>query len=176
MYFPIYTIPNFYSDPDKIINLANTFVYDQEATDGVGLRTKSLHNFNRDFFQYSNDKLLRFLYGPEHRCSYVAENIFCKIKDKQIKNKKGTIHYDGDTLLTVIIYLTPNLKNCGTNVYKRTPDYELIASSNGAFNTAFCFDGCFPHQALYDLKEGQERLTQALFFIKYIFSTRKKFR
>ena len=28
MYFPIYTIPNFYSDPDKIINFRLTKIYD----------------------------------------------------------------------------------------------------------------------------------------------------
>jgi len=164
MYFPIYTIPNFYDNPDEIIKKANTFDYTQEATDGIGVRTKSLHNFDYPLFHLSNDKILRTIFGAVHKCTYVAENVFCRMKN--VKEKNGNIHCDEDTLLTIIIYLSKNLKNSGTNVYDNNLNQSLLATSNGAFNTAFCFDGCFPHQALHNLKENQERLTQAIFFTK----------
>ena len=65
-----------------------------------------------------------------------------------------------------VALLSRDLKNSGTNVYDNKLNRSLLATSNGDFNTAFCFDGCFPHQALHDLKENQERLTQAIFFTK----------
>ena len=108
MYFPIYTIPNFYDDPDEIIKQANTYDYTQEATDGIGVRTKSLHNFDYPLFHLSNDKILRTIFGAVHKCTYIAENVFCKIKN--VKEKSGNIHCDEDTLLTIIIYLSKKFK------------------------------------------------------------------
>ena len=83
-----------------------------------------------------------------------------------LKKKVATYIVTKTTVLTVIIYLSKNLKNSGTNVYDNKLNRSLLATSNGDFNTAFCFDGCFPHQALHDLHVDHRRLTQAIFFTK----------
>ena len=169
MYFPVYTLPNFYEDPHEVVKFANTLKYPEEANDGIGFGTVSLHHFHPKFFRFSNEKILKMIYGPLSTCNYVSRNIFCKIKDKDTKGKKkGSIHFDKDTLLTVMIYLSDNLVNSGTNVYVQDSfaKPKLLSSSQGSFNTAFCFDGCYPHQAMHNLKLDQERLVQSIFFTK----------
>lgn len=204
MYFPIYHIPEFYSEPQKVIDWVNTLEF--LPTDGnyPGKRTDLLHEIAPKFFNYSVRKILNMIYGNQAELDFKVGTSFQKISYNDIKNdnNNGWIHADTDSFLTVIIYLTPGLENSGTSIYKpineghgtelelskerrtnylgkkidknkylndlenNNSNFELISTMQSKFNSAIAFDGCHPHGAHFNLKPGETRLTQTMFFKK----------
>ena len=128
MIFPTLCINNFFDDPNEIVDYANKLEYFYDINDGIfpGKRTKLLHKVNYDFFNYINKKILR-LYYPDNNIfnnlTYEAQTVFQKINyddvEHHITNEKnkgiGFIHQDP----CLITYLTKNIYNSGTSIWKR---------------------------------------------------------
>lgn len=120
MYFPIYHIPKFFDEPEKITKWANSLEYNKSTGNYPGQRTGLLSEVAPKFFKYSTDKICHMIYGQMQKTTYSVASSFQKISYDDIKhdNNKGWIHADNDSLLTVIVYLTPNLTDSGTSIYK----------------------------------------------------------
>jgi hypothetical protein len=142
MYFPTYYVNNFYENPEKVLDFANSLEYYPSEGNYPGKRTKHLHEVSPDFFNYSCFRVLNMIFGKSvSNVSFVAKNTFQKINYNDISiSKKGWIHIDPQAKLTVIIYLTPGKSKSGTSIYEtktegigiidQTLKYELKQSKD----------------------------------------------
>ena len=124
MIWPNLWVDNFFEDPDKIVNYANSLdFFKPEAPNYPGKRTKYTHEINPEFFEFSSLKILSLLYPNEYKnLKWTALQSFQKIPANL---KHGTwVHSDAQFEFTCIIYLSKFL-NCGTSIYhpKNTHGY-----------------------------------------------------
>jgi hypothetical protein len=118
MKFPITIIPNFFSEPNKILYYSKELDYNQRKKDYPGCKTESLNFIDQDLFHYLCHKVMNIFYQND----YYYEDVrwqFHKItyEDYLNGNKTGDwIHRDLNDALNCIIYLTENEK-LGTSFY-----------------------------------------------------------
>ena len=127
MHFPITVIDNFFDDPDRIVNFANSLEYSprKKGDHWYGLRSKSLHEIDKGYFEWSSQKILRTFYKDE--TPHVCNTLFQKTPGSKKISNKGWIHTD-DCLMAAIIYLDKN-NISGTNFYKaKTFGFEKYES------------------------------------------------
>jgi hypothetical protein len=91
---------NFFVDPHKIINYANTLDFKQTRYIS-GSRTDKLHTINKDLHDYINKKIIS-IFNLRGTSKFVAETCFQKSDPDE---NDGWIHSD-PALITAIIYLT----------------------------------------------------------------------
>ena len=141
MYYPVTQSFNFFNDPQKIIDFANSLEFFEGNNRWPGKRTDDIWNFDADLYQHISLKILSLFY-PKGQVSYnyEAEASFQKITYDDVKMNKGMgwVHDDSMHKLTAIIYLTPNNTTSGTSIY--TPKKTI-----GALKTP---------QIKYDYNEG----------------------
>ena len=130
MYYPTYSVLDFYKEPNKIVEFAESCTFYKEPNAGYpGVRTACLSQVNKNLFDYSCRKVLSLIYGEREQYSYVAENRFQAIKKDDIGDtKEGWVHEDRN-VLTAIIYLS-KFSNAGTSIMKphvefHAPDSQL---------------------------------------------------
>ena len=194
MHFPITVIDNFFDDPDRIVNFANSLEYSprKKGDHWYGLRSKSLHEIDKGYFEWSSQKILRTFYKDE--TLHVCNTLFQKTPGSKKISNKGWIHTD-DCLMAAIIYLDKN-NISGTNFYKaKTFGFEKYESckihnqdsfteeefeeardkNNKHFEKTVEVMGLYNRAVIYDAKVyhganfhplNTERLTQVFFFYK----------
>ena len=115
--FPTIIVDNFFEDPHKVIQLANSLDYTDSAEDNYawpGKRSTPIHEADYSFF---NDTVVKVLstYFPFAKVSYNDARLrFQKVSSIY---EDGWVHRD-DNLITFIIYLN-NTKTIdgGTSIY-----------------------------------------------------------
>lgn len=174
---PSIIVDNFFEEPDKVVEFANSLEYNVLQDNYPGARTERLSDEFSDKFA---EKV--FSNFPFTVNSYDLHLSFQKITDKF---ETGFIHIDTPTQLTGIVYLNEE-DNTGTSLYSfngdhnkilktldnRNPDAEKLLKHNKQFkktvdvenvyNRAFIFDASTPHCA--NGFSGNERLTLIGFF------------
>jgi len=191
VYFPTYSLTNFYERPEKIVEFANTCKY-RKSSNGrwPGVRSECLSVTNHQLFRYSCEKILKMIFGKED-VSYFAINEFQIITNEDINNSKfGWAHKD-PVMLTAIIYLSEN-NSSGTKILSNpfegylskdirethkydngdlekekesnNNQYTDFVHHNSLYNSLLAFQGSHPHKALFDIKDQSARLTQIIFF------------
>ena len=130
MYYPTYSVLDFYKEPNKIVEFAESCTFYKEPNASYpGVRTACLSQVNKNLFDYSCRKVLSLIYGEREQYSYAAENRFQAIKKDDIGDtKEGWVHEDRN-VLTAIIYLS-KFSNAGTSIMKphvefHAPDSQL---------------------------------------------------
>jgi hypothetical protein len=115
MIYPTIILDNFFNDPIKIVQFANSLEYYQD-NEGKwpGKRTKELHEINKSFFENYGSKILSILYPTVKEKNFNCSLSFQKISKEYIN--KGWIHKDDDFDFTTIIYLSQH-KECGTSLF-----------------------------------------------------------
>jgi hypothetical protein len=126
MYFPTYSVLNFYNEPDKILEFAESCTFYKEPNAGYpGVRTDCLSRINKNLFNYSCRKVISLIYGDRDNVSFAAENSFQAIKKEDLAHtKEGWVHEDRN-VLTAIIYLSKYNNDAGTSIMK--PKVEFYA-------------------------------------------------
>ncbi len=115
MIYPTIILDNFFNDPIKIVQFANSLEYYQDDKGKwPGKRTKELHEINRSFFENYGSKILSILYPTIKEKSFNCSLYFQKIS-KEYTNK-GWIHKDDTFDFTTIVYLSQH-KECGTSLF-----------------------------------------------------------
>ena len=101
---------NFFVDPHKIINYANTLNFKQTRYIS-GSRTDPLHTINKDLHDYINKRILS-IFNPIKNPKFSAETYFQKSDPDE---NDGWVHSDS-SLITAIIYLTIG-DTSGTSIF-----------------------------------------------------------
>ena len=135
MNFPSVQVNNFFDDVNSVINFSKNQNYSYEKQGRYpGQRTQSINNLDYNLFIYITQKIMRLFYPDVEifkKTLWEATSFFQKINydDVKLHNKvggKGWIHKDNTSLITAIIYLTPNGLNSGTSIYKLKREGSLI--------------------------------------------------
>tara|TARA_B100000287_G_scaffold34538_1_gene31889 strand:+ start:232 stop:864 length:633 start_codon:yes stop_codon:yes gene_type:complete len=119
MGFPTLIIDNFFDDPDKVVEYANTLEFSSSETGRwPGKRSSKLHEVNRELFNYICSKIYNMFY-PFGVSKYQVSMSFQYIEPYSFDNK-GWIHRDRNEF-GGIVYLTKNPEvGTGTSIYKPT--------------------------------------------------------
>tara|TARA_B100000287_G_C20382347_1_gene682146 strand:- start:86 stop:724 length:639 start_codon:yes stop_codon:yes gene_type:complete len=132
MGFPTLIIDNFFDDPDKVVEYANTLEFSSaELGEWPGKRSDEMWMINPELFLYVCNKIYKTFY-PDG-----VEQGFIKMKFQYIEpyefDNEGWIHQD-NTQFGGIIYLTKESEmGTGTSLYKPVRgyfDYPVEAGKN----------------------------------------------
>jgi len=186
---------NFFKNPDKILDWANSLEYVENNNNYPGRRTEELHEVDPEFYHQTVQKIMMLLTDKGYE--YNISMHFQKVPEVW---GDGVIHSDGH--YNAIIYFNKN-DNAGTSLYRikdrygyNPPNYGIIREGfesdnpnkvniekekirdtfektldvKGLYNRLFLFDGCEFHGAnsfkLENSKENEERLILVMFFHK----------
>ena len=191
--FPTTVFDNFFDDPDKIVNYANTLEYYNDEFHYPAFRTKSLNEID----PFLNEQIIHKIVSTYLSVDYAFEGNVCFQKNIE-EFKTGAVHRDLDVDLSCIVYLTKNSISDGTSFYslkndtlyhssnyyekheliknnayeefenyaKETKkDFDLDLTVKAKYNRALIFEGNEYHSAS-DLKgnlDGEDRMTMLAF-------------
>ena len=125
--FPVTIIDNFFSDPDKIVEMARSQkFYKTDEGQWPGKRTREISQWNTDFFLFTALKILKTFYESPVE-SIDMSMTFQLIKPFKEDRNKGWIHRDNDMQFGGLIYLnsTPE-PDTGTTLYEENDGYSLV--------------------------------------------------
>ena len=116
MIWPNLCVDNFFQEPDKVGDYANSLnFFKPKESNYPGTRTKFMHEIDYKFFEFTSLKILSLLYPNEYtNLKWTAHQSFQKVPANLKYN--GWIHTDSQFEFTCIIYLSKFL-NCGTSIY-----------------------------------------------------------
>lgn len=123
----IASIDGVFQHPQKLIRLANSVDYSNVGYIR-GVRSKPLHEINKELFESFNMKVLSCFY-PDTKIEFFAKTYFQK-NDYDIND--GWVHKD-DCLITGIVYLNPD-NTSGTSLYNiknEARSIDFIKSNSG---------------------------------------------
>jgi|LakMenE18May11ns_1017448.scaffolds.fasta_scaffold9429620_2 hypothetical protein len=169
-YYPTFVLENFFQNPNDVVEYSKTleFFKPEKDENWPGVRTKSLHLFNKPLFDYIVSKILSVYYDFSfHNFKYLDTHImFQKInlKDFLNNNKKNTnLHQDIYHELAGVIYLNKKFnEKTGTNIFDNNEN-KIVKVSN-SYNTLVCYDA----QKIHGFNDilNEERLTIVIFIGK----------
>jgi hypothetical protein len=136
MYYPLVVIDNFFQDPDKIVEMANSHRFYPASDFGgawPGSRTKSLYEIEESFYDYLTHRITNIYYdtgGREDSTFFQYDARFQKIKpfseSQYDKKNRGWIHKDTLSVFGGLIYLTKNPEpDTGTTMYRMKDGYNF---------------------------------------------------
>jgi len=143
---PTTVVDDFFEDPNSIraFALQQRYLPDEEGR-WPGARPYGLEKLNGQLFQHVCHRMLSIFWdvanSPIH---WAAHGTFQQVSAEY---GEGWVHQDADSLITAIVYLTPNtVPDAGTSIYRRrnittplNPLYEQIkrqAYLSGQMNTS----------------------------------------
>ena len=130
-------IDNFFNNPDKIRNWALSLpMTASENGDWPGVRTKPLHEINKDFLNIFLLKVFSAYFDlstQSIKWEY-SDVVFQKIKkfskNKNDKKNIGWIHQDNNNDFAGLVYLTPEINlNSGTSLYNLKKNADLLSAN-----------------------------------------------
>lgn len=116
---PITILDNFFDDPDKIRNWALSLEYSKDPEGKwPGVRTKSLHEINTNFFDTVCCKFFSLFFDLNQEKMNFSLNMRFQLVDS--KYGSGWVHTDHlESQITGLIYLSPNIdSHSGTSIYQ----------------------------------------------------------
>lgn len=142
--FPIFCIDNFWSDPDRVVDLANSLPFTENHSSFPGARTKELGDIAPDFNTIVINKIISLFFdiAKIDKLSLDTKHFFQKIpKFCDEKNINiGMVHQDSNDyqdspgdMLSCIIYLNKNANlDAGTSIFEEknlNSDYSWYNSN-----------------------------------------------
>lgn len=132
--FPTTVVDGFFERPDEIreFALAQEF-YLSNNNAFPGKRTEGLHLINPIIFNSTIKKIFNLFYDTQTKCEFIVEASFQIIGGQY---QSGWIHRDDPTIITAIVYLTPNNQQ-GTSLFRKKnyfmDDYNLVEKKVEAY-------------------------------------------
>ena len=117
MQYPNIQVPNFFSQPDRVVDYAKTLEYHTDDTgQWPGKRSPALHTVDYTLYTLAARKVLAALYPMNyHNINWEGFGYFQRFPKGQAHGE-GWIHQDISSQFTAIVYLSHH-NNCGTNLY-----------------------------------------------------------
>ena len=165
MLFPALCIDNFFSDPDKVVELSKIYEYSYHPNGKwPGTRTQSLHIINPKFHFQVGKKILATLFPNTYeKIGYSSsELMFQKITPGEQNIYGGNwVHCDSPMDLTFIVYLS-NHKNAGTSIYEMNKPYP---NNDGLEKNRYTFSNSKNKQkAINLLEQNNKNFTETISF------------
>ena len=114
MIWPTLIMDNFFTDPDKIVEISKRYTYTYDGT-SPGMRSPPLHVIDHTFFNWSTFKILTLLYPNEgERLRWHGRATFHRVPPNL--EFDGWIHKDTPDEFTAIIYLSKG--ESGTSLFE----------------------------------------------------------
>jgi hypothetical protein len=126
MKFPVCITSNFFENPDEVRDFALSLDFPSKNPVYPGSRTLELDMINpalKDRLMY---KVLTQFTDSEN-IEAVGDAYFQKIRPSDTRGTDGAAHRD-NAILTAMVYLTPNVQDCGTSILR--PKTDLIKPFN----------------------------------------------
>jgi len=131
--YPTIIADNFFDNLDDILKISKELEYNKPKQNArgnawPGVRTKSLHLTHPKLFQDIVMKILRYYYPKIPVTFNNTHVVFSKIK----KGDKGKthFHYDGDTKIAAVIYLSEGNIKVGTTIFNDDKKEQVIVSND----------------------------------------------
>lgn len=169
--YPTIIKNNFFTYPDKILDLYNKVIMKKGSSDDnwPGVRSKNLIDINKKLHLNIVDAVLKLYFGERYNMCW--EKIFIDSSDIYLHkithqdwlnhNKMNTrIHKDNCDLAGIIYLNQGNNENTGTTIYDENKNPVTVISNN--YNSIALYDGKMYHGAT-SLDE-KDRLTIVMFF------------
>ena len=170
MYFPVTQTFNFFDDIFSLIEFAKKqdFVKFENQT-WPGKRTISISQLNFNLFSYITRRQLRLFYNLEQLnvMSWAADSYFQLSTPDDIlecQENMGWIHNDLQSMLTTIIYLTPNNINMGTSIFF-PKQIGFIEDENLSLKTKFhsSYNPVLKDEELYEYENNFNRRNEKFY-------------
>jgi len=114
MIWPTLVVDNFFTDPDKIVEISKRYSYENDGK-SPGVRTPFINQEDYAFFNWSTAKILALLYPNERSdLKWFARSTFHRVPPNI--QFDGWIHQDIPAEFTVIIYLSKD--GVGTSLFE----------------------------------------------------------
>jgi len=127
MIWPTLIVDNFFTDPDKIVEISKRYSYTNDGQ-SPGVRTPRLNQVDYAFFNWSTTKILALLYPNErHDLRWFARATFHKVPANL--EFEGWIHQDIPSEFTAILYLSKD--GTGTSLFEPVSP-EIIMPNEGS--------------------------------------------
>jgi len=160
MIYPTIVVDDFFKYPNNIKKLSQDLIYEKDK-DGKwpGVRSKSIHEINYEFFNFFHLKILSLLYPNDYQqMIFTASTFFQKVSGKRYPHS-GWIHSDSPCEFTAIVYLS-NHKNCGTSFWKKNNFYNTESTAKQKHD--FYKQDIFNQQQLNILNEHNSNYEKTL--------------
>lgn len=175
--FPTMIVDDFFEDPDRVVELANSLEYYPTSGQYPGLRSDHLHKVAPDFFSYVSQRWLSLYFDVP----YTFEKLNAQFQiiepfdsDDSSPYNTGWVHKDDDyNIVTAIVYLTKDANpkqgtsictpledwNVKTQEIKptffrennRSSEYEqMLRSNNEAFTESIVVDNYYNRMISFD--------------------------
>jgi|TARA_B100001094_G_scaffold124851_1_gene120731 hypothetical protein len=120
---PTIIYDDFFEDPDKIVEYANTLDYSENNSNYPGIRSNLLHEINPDLYSYIAHRIIKIFYPDSKTCGFESLMGFQKINplhiEKYNNKNRGWIHRDINSQFGGIVYLNKNPEpDTGTSIYE----------------------------------------------------------
>lgn len=122
MKFPITVISDFFENPDEVREFANSLPFNNKNPIYPGSRTEELGNIMPALKERVMYKILTQFTDSENFQAY-GDAYFQKIKPSDVRGTDGAAHRD-NAIISCLVYLTPDVKDCGTSVLR--PKTDLV--------------------------------------------------
>ena len=124
---PTSCVDDFYEDPDSIREYALSLDYKKEKGNYPGMRTKDLFYINKDFSQWSINRVLSLFFPGKFkwRGMTMFQKIYPIHEDPNHILNQGEIHFDDGYVLAGLIYLNPSSRlDSGTSIYQLKEEHK----------------------------------------------------
>jgi len=159
--FSTIIVDNFFEDIKKIIKISKQLKYHPPKSydNWAGLRTKSLHLTHSDLFNSIIKKILSYYYSNKKIKFSDSSIYFSKLR----RGDKGKthFHYDENTQIAAVIYLSSGDMGTGTTLFNKNKEKQIIIGND--LNSMVCYDGNKYHGPTSTLNLKKERLTLNVF-------------
>jgi len=135
MTYPITIVDNFFEDPDKIVEFAESLEYTLNDGRYPGYRSPLLSDVNREFDNFLQKKYINLFYHDPDIIGWRFSNSFQKVwphhEDQYHAMNRGMMHRDGMWQMGGIVYLTKDPEpDTGTSLYNFKYGYDPKMSDN----------------------------------------------
>lgn len=132
MKFPITVLSDFFVNPDEVRDFALNQSYSVLDPWFPGSRTEEMSAFAPSLKNYLMIKTLTQFTDSEKVDAW-GSAYFQKIKPSDIRGSDGICHRD-PSIITAIVYLTPEVKDCGTSIFRQKTDFIVPFDNDRKLN------------------------------------------
>jgi len=166
MIWPTVCIDNFFDNPDKVVEAANSFPYKKDETGKwPGKRCEHVGNLHYELFLYSTKKIVASIFPNEYKnLQWNCTQYFQKIKSEDHKGP-GWVHKDDQAEFTCIIYLSKNPNN-GTSLFSNNNFFNYKKDENTTVKWKYIKENKTSTSKIYQnaLKDNNSNFTKTCSF------------
>jgi hypothetical protein len=164
--FPTIIDENFFDDPDRVVELANSLEYHPSEGKYPGSRSEMLADVAPEFFHHAINRWMSLYFDwvdPGIKMQWNAEAYFQRIDsfddDKDSPYNQGWIHQDDNYVVASVVYLDKDSNsNQGTSICYPAKEY----TEDQAIRKSFYADGIRSAEYEAEMEKCQESFEETI--------------